>query len=141
MNFRQQQGFTLIELLVVVAIIGILAATVLTSLGSARGKAKINRAKSELSSMRAEMELYQLDNGNYSGGCASDGATNLMTSVKTATITPNDANCYDSDNTWAAFGVFAGSGGANNIICVDSTGQLKEGGSAPSSTQNSQACL
>ncbi|MEI6479063.1 MAG: type II secretion system protein [bacterium] len=47
-----KKGFTLIELLVVIAIIGILSATVLTSLNGARVKAKNATFKTELTHLQ-----------------------------------------------------------------------------------------
>ena len=52
------RGFTLIELLVVIAIIGLLSSIVLTSLNTARTKAKIARAQIDISQINTAMQLY-----------------------------------------------------------------------------------
>lgn len=60
-----RRGFTLIELLVVVAIIGILSAVVLASLGVARERAREANIRATLKNMSAEIELLSQDTGNY----------------------------------------------------------------------------
>ena len=58
---HKRQGFTLIELLVVIAIIGILATLVITQLGTARAKARISSAKSDIIEMGKSVESYRND--------------------------------------------------------------------------------
>jgi prepilin-type N-terminal cleavage/methylation domain-containing protein len=64
-NKAGARGFTLIELLVVIAIIGILSAVVLTSLNSARVKARDARRVSDISQMQLALELDYDKNGAY----------------------------------------------------------------------------
>ena len=65
-----RRGFTLIELLVVIAIIGILSAVVLTSLTSARVKARDARRQSDLHQISVALELYNNTHGAYPAGSA-----------------------------------------------------------------------
>lgn len=55
---NRKAGFTLIELLVVITIIGILASTVLVSLGSARVKARDTRRLADLRQVALALEFY-----------------------------------------------------------------------------------
>jgi prepilin-type N-terminal cleavage/methylation domain-containing protein len=126
-----QKGFTLIELLVVVAIIALLASTILGSLGSARQKAKSSKIVSELSSLRAQMELYASDHGGdygssvqCSGGAFNDATTNgaktLVSGIDKDTG-GQGANVYCNSNgiSWAVAALTPASG----VWCVDSGGR------------------
>jgi prepilin-type N-terminal cleavage/methylation domain-containing protein len=66
-------GFTLIELLVVIAIIGILSSVVLVSLNSARIRARDEAVRSNLNTVRSEIELYYINNNEGYGTPASAG--------------------------------------------------------------------
>ncbi len=60
---NKQKGFSLIELLIVVAIMGILAAVVLSSLGTAREKARDARRLEDVKDM-VKLLVIEADNGN-----------------------------------------------------------------------------
>jgi len=124
------KGFTLIELLVVIAIIGILAGIVLTSLGTARDKAKQASATASLSSMRAQAELGVSSDGKYltdlcitSATTAAGGLKNLLDAVSSQLGTAGGARCIQNvaagsaPSDWAAIAKVG-----TEYFCVDSTG-------------------
>ncbi len=76
-NIQKNKGFSLIELLIVIAIIGILSAVVLSSLGTAREKARDARRLTEVKDM-TKLLAIESDTGSVAlTGCT--GADALTT--------------------------------------------------------------
>jgi general secretion pathway protein G len=57
---RARSGFTLVEILIVVIILGILAAIVIPQFTDASTQARLSSLKSNLQTMRSQIELYKV---------------------------------------------------------------------------------
>ena len=57
---RTRKGFTLVEILIVVVILSVLAAIVIPQFSDASGEAKLSALKSNLQTIRSQIELYKI---------------------------------------------------------------------------------
>lgn len=103
----KKQGFTLIEMLVAATIAALLAAVGLVSYTTANRNARNARRQSDLEQVRAALELYRTEEGNYPSG---DFVSVISTLKATGYITaadikdPRDVAPYvysfDTDGTY-----------------------------------------
>ena len=64
-NPNRASGFTLLELIVVVTILAILIGVIAPKIMDAPDKARVARAKADMSALATALQTYKLDNFNY----------------------------------------------------------------------------
>ena len=104
-HWNLKKGFTLIELLVVISIIGILAAFIVASFGSAQQKARDARRKADIDAIKKALELSKNDSiyaaATYPGcsvasPCGANATTPLLATlyIKNVPTDPKNSNQY-----------------------------------------------
>ena len=79
-------GFTLVELLIVTIILAILAAIVVPQFASTTDDARASAFDANLAGMRAAVELYRQQHGDYPGEVAASAATCVTGANQTAAV-------------------------------------------------------
>ncbi len=131
MNIRSnaRKAFTLIEILIVVVILGILAAVVIPQFTNAADEANNAGVRTQLQTLRSQVELYRAENGAYpdlatsgwtpliNGGYLPGPPKNPLTGSSSFGDAATDgwkfgAYQIDASNNWS-------SGGTNNVLIAN----------------------
>jgi general secretion pathway protein G len=92
-GYRQDEnGFTLVELMVVIVIIGLLAAIVAFNVLPMGDKARVEKAKSDISTIEQALEMYKLQNLHYPS--TSEGLQALVQAPSSADPSRYQAGGY-----------------------------------------------
>jgi len=81
-NSARQHAFTLVEMLLVLVIIGVLAAIVIPKIAGRGEDARLQAAKTQISSFGTALDMFEVDNGYYPKG--KDGLNDLLQAPRDA---------------------------------------------------------
>ena len=117
---NKKSGFTLIELLIVIAIIGVLAATVVVSLGSQTDTARQGSVKIGVSSVRNLATVAAVE-GKVGTTAIADTGTNTLCDLIYSKVSGEKTNwTWDGTNECTANGLGDGTGVVAGEICCSS---------------------
>ena len=78
---KARKGFTLVEILIVVVILGILAAVVIPQFTDASTTAKTSSLKTDLQTMRSQIQLYKVQHNDPLPGAGTASFTAAMIGI------------------------------------------------------------
>ena len=130
-RFRQshEDGFTLVELMVVIVIIGLLAAIVAFNVIPMGDKARVEKAKSDISTIEQALEMYKLQNLRYP--TTAEGLQALVKAPSSADASQYQAGGYIKklpDDPWGRPYLYASPGQHGEADVWSDGADGKEGG-------------
>ncbi len=105
---KAKSGFTLVEILIVVVILGILAAIVIPQFSNASSEAKLASLKSNLQSIRAQIQLYKIKNDDSSPTVAAFTSQMTTDANNGPFLQSIPTNPYTGTNSVVAWGTGGG---------------------------------